>query len=275
MKHKINIYRRTDSVKEYESTSELDDFISMHAEIFPDIIRILRTGGNLCWQVGMHVKNNYITPLDYLIFSELSKFKSLNLRNRIIWTYGHGLHCSNRFSGRHESIMWYAKGNNSTFNLNDVRIPQKYPGKTFVRGPRKGQPSGNPLGKNPVDVWEIPNVKSNHIEKTDHPCQFPVAIPQILIRALSNPGNLVFDPFLGSGSTAIAATIENRRYLGAEIRDDYIKITHDRLGKALSGTLKTRPWNKAIIKPNKKEKVAQIPDAHFSYSQTMCDLLVR
>ena len=246
--------------KEYENTKNIDDFIKLHQEIFPEIERILKNGGNLCWQIGNHIKNNYITPLDYIIYSELAKFSSLSFKNRIIWTFGHGLHCSNRFSGRYETIMWYAKGDKYTFNLDAVRVPQKYPGKTYSKGPRKGQPSSNPLGKNPGDVWDMPNVKSNHVEKTIHPCQFPIGLPQRLIRALSNENDLIFDPFLGSGSTAIAALLENRRYLGAEIFDDYIKIARDRLVAAFNGSLRIRPWDKSVEPPNKNYKVARPPE---------------
>ena len=260
--------------KEYESTSNLEDFEKMHSTLLPEVVRILKPGGSLCWQVGNHVQNNKVTPLDCLIFAEMRSFKEVSLRNRIIWNYGHGLHCSNRFSGRHETIMWYTKGDKYTFNLDDVRVPQKYPGKTYTKGPNKGKPSGNPRGKNPSDVWEIPNVKSNHIEKTDHPCQFPVALPQILIKALSNEGDIVLDPFLGSGSTAVAAVLENRRYVGAETDEKYIKIAQQRINDALSGVSRTRPWDKAIEKPNPKCKVAQLPDGHFVYTDAQLDISI-
>jgi len=87
------------------------------------------------------------------------------LRNRIIWHFGHGLHAKNRFSGRYETILWFTKTNEYIFNLDPVRVPQKYPGKKHFKGPNKGKLSCNPKGKNPSDIWEIPNVKSNHVEK--------------------------------------------------------------------------------------------------------------
>lgn len=62
-------------------------------------------------------------------------------------------------------ILWFTKGEQSVFNLDDVRVPQKYPGKKSYKGPNKGNLSGNPLGKNPSDVWDIPNVKAMHVEK--------------------------------------------------------------------------------------------------------------
>lgn len=80
-------------------------------------------------------------------------FKRLNmqLRNRIIWQYGHGLHSQRRFSGRYETVMWYTKTDDYHFDLDPVRVPSKYPGKKHYRGPKKGQYSGNANGKNPED----------------------------------------------------------------------------------------------------------------------------
>ncbi len=185
--------------KEYDTSLDLDDFISAHKKLAPLLIRALRAGGSLCWQVGHHVKDGIVTPLDALVYPIFAS-KQLLLRNRIVWTFGHGAHAKRRFSGRHETILWFTKGRRYQFNLDAVRVPQKYPGKRHYKGPKKGQLSGNPKGKNPSDVWAIPNVKSRHVEKTAHPCQFPVALVQRLIRGLVKPGGLIVDPFMGSGS---------------------------------------------------------------------------
>ena len=114
--------------------------------------------------MGNYVNKGEIVPLDialYPVFQELG----LKMRNRIIWRFDHGLHCSKRFSGRYESINWFTKSDRYTFHLDPVRVPQKYPGKKYFKGPKVGQLSCNPLGKNPGDVWDIPNVKYNHVEK--------------------------------------------------------------------------------------------------------------
>lgn len=87
----------------------------------------------------------------YPLFKELGMF----LRNRIVWHFGHGLHTKNRFSGRYETFLWFTKNKDYIFNLDPVRSPSKYPGKLHYSGSKKGLPSGNPLGKNPSDVWEI------------------------------------------------------------------------------------------------------------------------
>jgi adenine-specific DNA-methyltransferase len=171
------------------------------------------------------------------------------MRNRIIWHFEHGLHCSRRFSGRYETIIWFTKTDNYVFNLDPVRVPQKYPGKKYFKGPKAGQYSGNPLGKNPGDLWIIPNVKSNHVEKTEHPCQFPVELIERLVLSLTNEEDWVFDPFLGVGSTIIAAIKHNRRGIGSELFPKYVEIAKSRILSALDGTLRTRPMNKPVYDP--------------------------
>lgn len=251
--------------KAYENPSDdIDTFKETHNRIFDDLYRILKPGGSICWQVGYHVNDASIIPLDYLIYNIFTEKNEklkypLILRNRIIWTFGHGLNSIQRFSGRHETILWFTKGEKYEFNLDCVRVPQKYPGKRYYKGNRKGELSGNPLGKNPSDVWDIPNVKANHIEKTDHPCQFPVVIPQRLIKALTSEKGVVLDPFMGSGTTALSALLEKRKFIGAEIQSDYYDISKKRIQDALKGIIKVRE-DKPVMLPDQKSKVAKLPE---------------
>lgn len=193
--------------KEYENQVPLSDYYDWQKRIIEKIYPRLKDNGSICWQVGNYVENGSITPLD-IELAPIFKELNLHLRNRIIWHFGHGLHNKNRFSGRYEVIMWYTKSDTYTFNLDDVRVPAKYPGKRSYRGENKGKLSGNPKGKNPEDVWEIPNVKGNHIEKTNHPCQFPVGLIERLVLALTNENDLVFDPFSGVASSGVAALLK-------------------------------------------------------------------
>lgn len=252
--------------KSYENPKDdIDTFTEKHKRLFPEMYRVLRDGGSLCWQVGYHIKDGVVTPLDFVIYdiirNHMDKEISENmfLRNRITWTFGHGLNNTNRFSGRHEVILWFTKGNKYSFDLDSVRIPQKYPGKRAYKGDNKGEYSGNPLGKNPSDVWDIPNVKSAHVEKTEHPCQFPVAIPQRLIKALSPVNGLVLDPFVGSGTSGIASILEGRKFVGSEMNDKYYEIAYDRTELALNGKIRVRE-DKPVSKPDKKQSVAKKPD---------------
>jgi adenine-specific DNA-methyltransferase len=186
------------------------------------------------------------------------KENGLRLRNRIVWHFGHGLHCSNRFSGRYETINWFTKSDDYVFNLDAVRVPQKYPGKRHFKGPKRGEYSGNPLGKNPSDVWEIPNVKSNHVEKTEHPCQFPVALVQRLVLSMTNEGDIVFDPFMGVGTTAVAAIVNGRRAAGAENVKRYYDLAVERIRQAFVGELRIRP-DKPVYKPPKNTSLTINP----------------
>jgi adenine-specific DNA-methyltransferase len=246
--------------KEYDTSSSIDQFLQDHRKLAPLLSRALKPGGSLCWQVGHYVKDGAVIPLDALIYLIFRKQKDLVLRNRIVWTFGHGLHATTRFSGRHETIMWFTKkGKQHKFDLDAVRVPQKYPGKKYYKGTKNGQWSGNPDGKNPTDVWDIPNVKANHVEKTDHPCQFPVALAQRLVKALTKRNDLVVDPFMGSGSTAVAAALEGRRFVGCDIDRGYLKIARCRLKSLEKGTLKIRPLNQPIHIPNPNDAVGRPP----------------
>lgn len=245
--------------KEYDTSCSIDDFLTIHEHLLQQLVRVVKMGGSICWQVGHHVHNGVLVPLDALVYGVFSKSDQLKLRNRIVWTFGHGAHCRQRFSGRHETILWFTKGAHYHFNLDAVRVPQKYPGKKHYKGLKRGEPSGNPLGKNPGDVWEIPNVKASHVEKTEHPCQFPVALAQRLIKALCPPNGLVIDPYVGSGSTGIAALLEGSRFLGSDLEAKYVKIARQRFKDLRAGTLKLRPLDLPILIPGEKDSVATIP----------------
>jgi adenine-specific DNA-methyltransferase len=238
--------------KEYEDRLNLEIYLEQQEKIIKECVRILKPTGSICWQVGSYVDNGEIIPLDILLFPIFSKL-NLHLRNRIIWHFGHGLHAKNRFSGRYEVILWFTKSDDYVFNLDPVRVPQKYPQKRHYKGPKKGQLSGNPLGKNPSDIWNIPNVKSNHVEKTAHPCQFPVELIERFVLSLTNEGDWVFDPFMGVASTAIASLLHKRKSMGAEIIKDYVDIGWDRIEKAEKGELKIRPMNRPIYNPENPE----------------------
>ncbi len=235
--------------KPYEERMDLEVYIAQQKAVIEECTRVLKRGGSLCWQIGNYVKSGAIIPLDiklYPIFESLG----LHLRNRIVWHYGHGLHAKKRFSGRYEVILWFTKGDRYTFNLDAIRVPQKYPQKKHFKGPNKGELSGNPLGKNPSDVWEIPNVKANHVEKTIHPCQFPVELVERMVLSLTNENDWVLDPFMGVGSTAIATLMHKRRAIGAELSDEYLAIAKRRINDAVNGNLRIRPIARPVYDPN-------------------------
>lgn len=234
--------------KEYEKKIQLDQYIRQQKAVITECVRTLSPTGSVCWQVGNFVDKGSIIPLDTVLFPVFAEL-GLKMRNRIIWHFEHGLHCSRRFSGRYETIIWFTKTDDYVFNLDPVRIPQKYPGKKYFKGPNAGKYSCNPLGKNPGDMWTIPNVKSNHVEKTDHPCQFPVELIERFVLSMTNESDWVFDPFLGTGTSVIAAIRHGRRGAGAEVHAKYHKLACSRIRKELEGTLKTRPMHRPVFDP--------------------------
>lgn len=236
--------------KKYETKASLDAYVNAQAKVIAECVRLLHPRGSLCWQIGNHVQSGEIFPLDIVLYPIFREHK-LKLRNRIVWHFEHGLHCSKRLSGRYETIMWFTKSDDYIFNLDPIRVPSKYPGKKYFKGPKVGQLSGNPLGKNPGDVWIFPNVKNNHVEKTIHPCQFPVELVERLVLSLTEPHGAVFDPYMGVGSAVIAAAKHGRAGYGCDTVQDYVDIAWDRVRGLRAGTLKTRPMNKPVYDPAK------------------------
>jgi DNA modification methylase len=256
--------------KTHEKPLELDKYVEWQRTVIKLCVEKLEDNGSICWQAGNYVKDGETFPLD-VYFYGIFKSLGLKLRNRLIWHFEHGLHSRQRFSGRYETILWFTKSDEYIFNLDGVRIPQKYPGKCAYKGANKGKPSGNPLGKNPSDVWKIlindwdseiwniPNVKANHPEKTIHPSQFPIELVERLVLALTNEGDTVFDPFAGSGSSIVAAVLNNRKAIGVDKDINYSNVSYDRVVAAINGTLKRRPINRPVWVPSGSEKVAMVP----------------
>lgn len=262
--------------KEYETVTSLKQYLEKIEPIISESVRTLSDDGSICWEVGNYIDpvTSEVYPLD-IYYYEIFKKYGLQLRNRIIWHFGHGLQCEKRFSGRYETILWFSKTDTYTFNLDNVRIPSKYPGKKSYKGENKGKLSGNPKGKNPEDVWQatverlyddwerqiwdVPNVKSNHPEKTIHPCQFPIELVERCVLALTNENDVVYDPFAGVGSTLLAALKNNRRAFGTELMQEYIDIGLERIKALSKDELKTRPIYQRIYEPSGNDTISKYP----------------
>ena len=234
--------------KDYEAKTSLDAWLGEQERVLSECARVLHPRGSICWQVGNHVSNGEIAPLDALLYP-VFRAQGLKLRNRIVWHFGHGLHCRKRLSDRYETINWWTAGSDYTWNLDPIREPSKYPGKRHYKGPNAGKLSGNPKGKNPSDVWIFPNVKNNHPEKTIHPCQFPVELAERLVLSMTDPGDTVLDPYMGVGSAIIAALKHGRPALGCDIVPEYVAIARNRVQLLHAGRLPTRPMGKPVYDP--------------------------
>ncbi|MFK5968961.1 MAG: site-specific DNA-methyltransferase [Candidatus Marithrix sp.] len=255
--------------KSYENRQDFKQYLGFQKQVIEECYRILKPEGNFCWQVGNYIEKSEVFPLD-IYYYDIFKFDlGMQLRNRIIWYFGHGLHAKKRFSGRYETILWFSKTDNYIFNLDPVRVPSKYPGKKHFKGSKKGQLSCNPKGKNPSDIWEIlitdfdtcmwdiPNVKSNHPEKTIHPCQYPIELIERLVLSMTNEHGIVLDPFMGVGSTLLAALLHNRKAIGIDKEKEYCDIAKERISDLENGILQKRELGKPVHKPN--GKIAEIP----------------
>ena len=236
--------------KQYEKRSSLETYLSDQERVIAECVRLLHPKGSLCWQVGNYVEDGEVIPLDVVLYPLFSEH-GLKLRNRIVWHFEHGLHCTKRLSGRYETINWFTRDGDYTFDVDPIRVPSKYPGKRHFKGPNAGKLSGNPKGKNPGDVWVFPNVKSNHVEKTIHPCQFPVELVERLVLSMTEPGDAVLDPYMGVGSAIVAALKHDRRGYGCDIVSEYVDIAWERVRAFHSGTLRTRPMGKPVYDPAK------------------------
>ncbi len=234
--------------KDYESRAPLDAWLAAQERAIGECVRALHPRGSLCWQVGNYVENGEIVPLDTVLYPLFRK-RGLKLRNRIVWHFGHGLHCTKRLSGRYETINWWTKGDDYTWNLDPIRVPSKYPQKRYFKGPNIGKLSGNPNGKNPSDVWAFPNVKNNHPEKTIHPCQFPVELVERLVLSMTDAGDAVLDPYMGVGSSVVAALMHGRAAYGCDIVPEYVDIARERVRRLRAGKLRTRPMGKPVYDP--------------------------
>jgi adenine-specific DNA-methyltransferase len=219
--------------KSYEQVREVGEYIDWCADWIQLIHRATSPNGTF-WlnlgYLGLPGQAKAI-PIPYLLWDRVPFF----LIQEVVWNYGAGVAARQSFSPRNEKFLWYVRNpDRYTFNLDDVRDPDvKYPNQR-----KNGKLKCNPLGKNPTDVWQFPKVTSGRDraskERTPHPAQFPTAVVDRIIRACSNPGDVVLDPFMGSGSLAEAALRAGRQAIGFEINAEYVDLTAERLRAALA-----------------------------------------
>lgn len=214
--------------KEYESLIETSDYINWCVEWMKEVHRITADNGTFWLNVGYFEVTNkgLAVPIPYLLWDKTDFY----LLQEVVWNYAAGVACKTRYSPRNEKLLWYVKNQKEyTFNLDDVRDPNvKYPNQK-----KNGKLKCNPLGKNPSDVWQIAKVTSGENraskERTPHPAQFPTEMIERIIKSSSNHGDLVLDPFMGSGSTAVAAIENGRNVIGFELEEKYVRIAQERI----------------------------------------------
>ena len=214
----------------YETKKGVDEYLRWSTEWLAEIYRVTAPNGALWLNLGYFevTGRGRAVPISYLLWDR----SPFHLLQEIVWNYGAGVSARKTFCPRNEKFLWYVKDPlNYTFNLDDVRDRNvKYPNQK-----KNGKLKCNPLGKNPGDVWQIPKVTSgsnrSSKERTNHPAQFPIAVLDRILKACSNQGDLVMDPFMGSGSTAEACLRNSRPVFGFEILSNYVESAQHRIGR--------------------------------------------
>jgi site-specific DNA-methyltransferase (adenine-specific) len=149
----------------------------------------------------------------------------LTWRNTIVWRYNFGPHQKGKFGLNHQQLLYYvADSGRFTFNADAVRVPSDR--QTKYRDKR-----ANPLGRVPGDVWHFPRVCGTFKRRVDHACQTPDELLDRIVLAYTNPGDLIIDPFAGSGSAGAAALRHGRRYLGCELSPETAEVARRRLAQ--------------------------------------------
>lgn len=213
--------------KEYEKPLPLHEYIAWCSEWMTSLHRVASDDGAFWLNLGYVSVQGHgkAVPLPYLLWNASPFF----LNQEIVWNYGAGVSSKRVFCPRNEKWLFFVKdADRYVFNLDAVRDPNvKYPNQK-----KNGKLRCNPLGKNPSDVWAIPKVTTGRDrssrERTPHPAQFPLAVVDRIVKASSNPGDLVLDPFAGSGSSGIAAVGNGRAFLGIELSERYCKLAVER-----------------------------------------------
>jgi site-specific DNA-methyltransferase (adenine-specific) len=192
------------------------DYLAFTRAWLAEAVRLLTPTGSLYAFMGVR----FVGQLQRLLEAEFH----LNFNGWITWHYTQGMGRKRGFSPRHEDILYFTRGPDFTFNLDDVRVPQKY----YRR-------RNNMTGANPGDVWQFSHVHYCSAERMPHPTQKPEALIERIVRASSNAGDLVLDPFVGSGTTVRVAAVLGRRSIGIDVNADYIAMAGARLAEPFAG----------------------------------------
>ena len=217
--------------KLYEKVMPIGDYLRWSEEWIGQVFRLTADNGAFWLNVGYVPLENRAKalPLAYLLWDKIPFY----LIQEVVWNYGAGVAARHSLSPRNEKLLWYVKDQeNYTFNLDEIRDPDvKYPNQK-----KNGKLRCNTLGKNPSDVWQIAKVTSGQNrsskERAPHPAQFPLDLIDRVMKGFSNPGDVVLDPFMGSGTTAESAIRNGRYAIGFEINKEYCEYSAERLRSA-------------------------------------------
>jgi site-specific DNA-methyltransferase (adenine-specific) len=199
----------------WEDDLPLDEHLEALRLRLVEIRRVLADHGSLYlhldWRTAHHVR---------LLLDEV--FGARRFLNELVWAYDYGGRSTDRWPRKHDTILWYAKGDRWLFDRDAIdRIPYLAPG---LVGPEKAA-----RGKLPTDVWWMTIVPPGSAERTGYPTQKPVRLLERIVAASSRPGDLVLDPYAGSGTTGVAAARAGRRWLLVDRNPAAVGIARARL----------------------------------------------
>lgn len=202
----------------YKDDLDENSYRELLKTVFDECKRTLKETGSIWINIKNRVNDGVMIPPFWI----MDYFTDLYLKNIIIWNFDWGGSTSKRFAPRYEYVFWFVKDKqNYTFHLDDVKVPAL----NYRPDRYKSQL------KNPTDVWRISMVSGNFEERTGHPAQYPEKLVERIILAGSDKNDIILDPFMGSGTSAVVAKKLGRRYLGYEIMPEYCEIAANRLAK--------------------------------------------
>ena len=202
----------------YKDNMTEEEYRAMLNTVFSECKRVLKDNGSIWVNIKNRCVDGIVTPPFWI----QDFFEDMYLKNLIIWNFDWGGSTNKRFAPRYEFVFWFVKNkSNYKFNLNDVKVPAL----NYRPDRYKSQM------KNPTDVWRISMVSGNFDERTSHPAQYPEELIERIVLTGTDSEDIVLDPFLGSGTSAVVAKKLGRHYLGYETVREYCEIAEDRLRK--------------------------------------------
>lgn len=216
----------------YDDRRSKKDYLAWADSWLKAVCRVLKPTGSFWLAIGDEYVAEHKIRLDGL---------GMTLRNWVIWHYTFGVHCEKKFTRSHAHLLYYVMdAKRFTFNADAVRVPSarqmvyadrranpkgRVPDDTWVLRPQDDQRFFGPDS----DTWYVPRVCGTFKERVSHPCQMPEAVLERIIRVSTNPGDIVLDPFAGSGTTLVVAKRLGRRFLGIELSENYAEHVRERL----------------------------------------------
>lgn len=263
----------------YEDRKDVDEYVNWSQRWMEAVYRALKPTGSFYLAIGDEFAADLCTVARRKI--------GFHLRNWIIWHYTFGQQTKKMFAKSHTHILYFTKEkpnngmSNLTFNADAIRVASarqttyadaranpkgKLPDDTWFLRPQEAQAAGSTLFDSNCDTWYESRVCGTFKEREGwHGCQMPIGVLNRIIKASSNPGDIVLDPFNGSGTTVVAAAMLNRKYVGIDQSEEYVSYARKRLEHTLSAAAQSTNGSPISISvladPKRASKVRTATDA--------------